>query len=448
MILRSFLSPGDVVMLTAAVRDLQRAFPEEFLTDVRTSASQLWESNPYVTPLDEADPNVRIIDMQYPLIHQSNQRPYHFIHGYVQFLEQQLGVRIPVTEFRGDIHISDLERSWMSQVEETGFRGNFWIIMAGGKYDFTAKWWNPIWYQQIVDHFAGRIQFVQCGEAGHWHPPLKNVINLIGRTDIRQFVRLIYHADGVVCPVTFAMHLAAAVPTKPGKPKNRACVVIAGGREPPQWEAYPHHQYISTNGALDCCQDGGCWKSRCQRVNDGDAKDRELCEHPIAVDQDLSIPKCMHMIRPEDVIRRIEMYYEGGALKYNDEFDSRYSSTAAELFEDNVLARAESQHHRGRLATATHTGTMRNPVCGDQIVLDLRIMEDRVTDAHFDGRGCVLSRASASALCEGIEGKPLSDLRGMTPEDALSLLGVPLTRSRHACALLAFRCLQAAIDAA
>ena len=98
----------------------------------------------------------------------------------------------------------------MSQVEELGFRGRFWIMMAGGKFDFTAKWWNPAWYQRVVDHFRGRIQFVQCGEAQHWHPQLDGVINLVGKTDIRQFVRLMYHADGVVCPVTFAMHLAAA----------------------------------------------------------------------------------------------------------------------------------------------------------------------------------------------------------------------------------------------
>jgi ADP-heptose:LPS heptosyltransferase len=126
-----------------------------------------------------------------------------------------------------------------------------------------------------------------------------------------------HHADGVVSPVTFAMHLAAAVETKPGKPKNRACVVIAGGREPAQWEAYPHHQFLSTNGALACCDQGGCWKSRCQRVGDGDPKDSDLCYYPVSVRPDLVIPKCMDMISPEDVIRRIELYYEGGALSYN-----------------------------------------------------------------------------------------------------------------------------------
>ena len=237
LILKSLLAPGDIVTMTAAVRDLSLAHKNAFKIDVRTSADALWENNPYLTPVSERDQGVEVIDMQYPLIHQSNARPFHFIHGYAQFLESRLKCRIPVTRFQGDIHISDLEKSWMSQVEELGFRGTFWIIIAGGKYDFTAKWWNPRCYQQVVDHFLGRIQFVQCGEAGHWHPPLNNVINFVGKTDLRQFVRLMYHADGVVCPVTFAMHQAAAVETKPDRPQNRACVVIAGGREPTQWEA-------------------------------------------------------------------------------------------------------------------------------------------------------------------------------------------------------------------
>jgi ADP-heptose:LPS heptosyltransferase len=306
-------------MLTASVRDLQLACPGVYEIGVRTSVDAIWEHNPHLTPLSEEDPTVRVLPMHYPLIHHSNRRPYHFIHGYVQYLEQQLDVRIPVTRFHGDVHLSREEKQWISQVEELGHRGPFWIVMAGGKYDFTAKWWNPQCYQAVVDHFLGRIQFVQCGEAGHWHPPLRNVISLVGKTDPRQFIRLMHHAEGVLCPVTYAMHLAAAVETRPGKPPRRACVVVAGGREPPHWEAYPHHQFLSTNGAMPCCADGACWKSRSQPLGDGDAKDRDLCPHPVEVAPALRIARCMHLITPADVIRRIELYYEGGALVLPDD---------------------------------------------------------------------------------------------------------------------------------
>ena len=95
LVLTSFQSPGDVVLLTAAVRDLHVAHPGRFATDVRTSAPELWENNPPITPLDERARDVETIDMHYSLIHESNQRPFHFIRGYSQYLESRLGLRIP-----------------------------------------------------------------------------------------------------------------------------------------------------------------------------------------------------------------------------------------------------------------------------------------------------------------------------------------------------------------
>jgi hypothetical protein len=129
-------------MLTAAVRDLHAANPGQFETDVRTAADALWENNPHLTRLNEGTPGVEVLDMHYPLVHESNRRPYHFIHGYPQFLEQQLGVRVPVTQFRGDIHLNPEEKS-STPLNGHPLPDRFWIIIAGGKYDFTAKWWNP-----------------------------------------------------------------------------------------------------------------------------------------------------------------------------------------------------------------------------------------------------------------------------------------------------------------
>src|SRR5713226_8886717 len=106
LILRTFQSPGDVVMLTAAVRDLHLAHKGTFETDVRTSADAIWLNNPYITRLSEGQPGVEYIEMHYPLIHECNQRPYHFLHGYPQYLEQQRGSKIPLTRFCGDIHLS------------------------------------------------------------------------------------------------------------------------------------------------------------------------------------------------------------------------------------------------------------------------------------------------------------------------------------------------------
>lgn len=314
LILQNGYSPGDVVMMTAAVRDLHLCYPNQFVTDVRTNCPELWENNPYVTPLPEDDPGIKAVDCKYPLIDHSNELPYHCLHGYAHFLNDTLGLAIKPTSFKGDIHLSALEMAWASQVHElTGQDTPFWIIAAGGKYDISIKWWARERYQEVVDHFRGKIQFVQVGEAGHHHPKLEGVIDLRGQTTLRQLVRLVYHSQGILCGVTSLMHLAAAVPVKGNTWTNRPCVVVAGGREPAHWEAYPDHQFIHTNGALRCCSGGGCWRERVIPLGDGDERDApdRLC-----VDVVGRLPRCMHMITAAEVIRRIETYVHGGRIRY------------------------------------------------------------------------------------------------------------------------------------
>jgi ADP-heptose:LPS heptosyltransferase len=314
LILRNFLSPGDLVMLTAAVRDLHRNYPNQFLTDVRTSCPELWENNPYITPLRESERGVREIDCEYPLINHSNEAPYHAIHGFTDFLNARLGLNVRPTAFSGDIHLSADERSWKSSVHELAGRDlPFWIVNAGGKFDFTIKWWDWRRYQQVVDFFRGNILFVQVGEIGHYHPPLKHVVDLRGRTDLRQLIRLVYHSQGVLCGVTALMHLAVAVPTRPDRPTARAAVIIAGGREPTHWAAYPHHQFLHTIGALSCCATGGCWRARTRPLGDGEDADqpRNLCTNVVGV-----LPRCLEMITAAEVVQRIKTYFCGGANAY------------------------------------------------------------------------------------------------------------------------------------
>lgn len=312
LILRNFQSAGDIVMLTAAVRDLHRSHPGEFLTDIRTPFPDLWEFNPHITRLSESDPDVEIVDCHYPLIDQCNNTPCHFLHGFPAYLNETLDLHIRVTDFKGDIHIGEQEREWFRRIAPLDPGGEpFWLLVSGGKKDFTIKWWDHRRYQQVIEHFRGCIKFVQVGEASHVHPSLDGVIDLRGQTTLRQLVRLMYHAQGALTPVSLLMHLAAAVETPPGRPKNRPCVVVAGGREPPHFTAYPHHQFIHTVGALACCAEGGCWKSRTLPLGDGDVNDRP---DALCVDVVGNLPRCMDMVTADEVIRRINLYFEGGAL--------------------------------------------------------------------------------------------------------------------------------------
>jgi len=302
-------------MLTAAVRDLHASYPGQFLTDVRSECPDLWQYNPYLTPLSKEDPTVRVIHCRYPIINYSNERPYHFLHGFIHFLNRELRLSIRLRAIRGDIHLSAEEQQMPSAVAMMlGKELPFWVVSAGGKTDYTVKWWSTERFQAVVDALRGRVLFVQVGLIDHHHPILRDVIDLRGKTSLRELVLLIHHAQGVLSPVTAAMHLAAAIPVKTGAAKRRPCVVVAGGREPPHWESYPNHQFIHTVGMLSCCETGGCWRKRTAPLNDGDKRDlpENLCLQVI----DGALPRCMAMISPDEVVNRIEGYFNGGILRY------------------------------------------------------------------------------------------------------------------------------------
>jgi len=308
LILRNFQSPGDILMLTAALRDLHRCHPDQFQTDVRSSCPDFWLNNPWLTPLDEEADDVEVIDCQYPLIHRSNQEPWHFIHAFMHDLSDKLGVRITPTAFRGDLHLSDEEEAAPGPLaDEFPPELPWWLIDAGGKYDYTIKWWSRRRYQEVVDRLQGRVHFVQIGETGHYHPPLRGVTDLRSRTTLRDLMRLTYHSHGVLCGVTLLMHLGAAFPP-PADRWSRGGVIIAGGREPVHWEAYPGHQFLHTIGMLPCCATGGCWRSRTVPLGDGEPHDEEkhLCKDVVG-----GLPHCMEMISANEVVSQIERWLPG-----------------------------------------------------------------------------------------------------------------------------------------
>ncbi len=348
IILHNGFSPGDIVMMTAAVRDLHRWYPGQFLTDVRTACPELWENNPHITPLEENDPDVAVVECSYPLINRCDWIPYHCLHALTELLSERLQISIKPTDYRGDIHLSELEKSWYSQVYELTQRDiPFWIVAAGGKYDITIKWWATERFQAVVDGLRGKIQFVQVGQNGHHHPKLNGAIDLRGQTTLRELVRLVYHAQGVLCPVTALMHLAAAVETKEGTAPLRPCVVIAGGREPPHWEAYPGHQFIHTIGSLPCCATGGCWRDRVQPLGDGDERDHPDHQCLQAVN---GLPRCMDLINPAEVIRRIELYFAAGSRQSLTGPERRAAGKAVRATATNDFDRQPLNLHSARPA--------------------------------------------------------------------------------------------------
>lgn len=323
VILDSLLSRGlgDYTLMSGAIRDLHHFKPGMFQIAVNTWCPEIFENNPFVTALDKMPEGAKHVAVDVPTNNYSDDCP-HLITLYHRALAKALDLsHIPVARLAGDIRISGDERNWKPDFLDRADQP-YWIVFAGGKGDFETKWWSPASYQAVVDALAGKVKFVQVGGKDHWHTPLKRCINRVGKWSIRDVIRATYRADGILSPISWGMHLAAAVPCPAGKPARRAAVVIAGGREPVPFIQYPAHRVLHTIGQLDCCCRGGCW--RYLVTPKSDRKDSP-CKYPTAMPGVLAA-KCMAMITPQMVADAIAGFYDRGKLIGSLELPDKTSS--------------------------------------------------------------------------------------------------------------------------
>lgn len=132
------------------------------------------------------------------------------------------------------------------------------------------------------------------------------------------------------------------------------------------------------------------------------------------------------------------------------------------LYQEVILQHYRSPRNKGEIEDADASIEMRNPVCGDEITLHLRVREGRIEQARFSGQGCSISQASASMMTELLTGRELSDAKGVSDRftemmhgsaeaardkslgDLRALAGVARFPVRIKCALLAWDALQEA----
>ena len=116
-----------------------------------------------------------------------------------------------------------------------------------------------------------------------------------------------------------------------------------------------------------------------------------------------------------------------------------------ELFRDHILDHYRRPRCHGTLEHADATVEDANPLCGDKLRMDFRFEDGRVAQVRFTGTGCSISQASASLLCEAIEGRTLDEVKALTRQDVLDLLGIDdLGPVRSKCAMLALKTVKAA----
>jgi nitrogen fixation NifU-like protein len=135
-----------------------------------------------------------------------------------------------------------------------------------------------------------------------------------------------------------------------------------------------------------------------------------------------------------------------------------------ELYREIILDHYKQPRNRGELEPHSARVEGNNPLCGDEIQLDVRLNDAQLEDLAFQGRGCSISQASASMMTEAVKAKPLDDvhqlidifkdmMRGQPVDteelgDLEALEGVQKFPVRIKCALLAWTTLEEALKEA
>ena len=139
------------------------------------------------------------------------------------------------------------------------------------------------------------------------------------------------------------------------------------------------------------------------------------------------------------------------------------SSLVDDLYQEVVVEHKRAPRHFGTLEAATHEARGRNPQCGDDVEVQLKLDDGVVRDIRFHGQGCAICMASASMMTEAVLGKDEAAVRELQqhfravltgqaePEEAslgklVSLAGVRRYPSRIKCALLGWHALMHALQ--
>src|SRR6266705_3178720 len=93
------------------------------------------------------------------------------------------------------------------------------------------------------------------------------------------------------------------------------------------------------------------------------------------------------------------------------------------LYQELILDHYRRPRNKGSLEAATHTVSLNNPLCGDEIDLQLRVDGDVIKEARFVGRGCSISQASASMMTQLLKDKPVPQALALAERMSAMLQG-------------------------
>jgi nitrogen fixation protein NifU and related proteins len=116
-----------------------------------------------------------------------------------------------------------------------------------------------------------------------------------------------------------------------------------------------------------------------------------------------------------------------------------------DLYRDYILEHYKRPRNFGELDSPDLEAHEHNPLCGDELGVQIAVADGRIADLRFNGRGCAISQAAASIASEELIGMDLAQAGGLQADWMLDLLGIPVSATRRKCALLSLKAVRHAL---
>ena len=116
------------------------------------------------------------------------------------------------------------------------------------------------------------------------------------------------------------------------------------------------------------------------------------------------------------------------------------------IYKEELMEIFKNPPNKGNIENPDTVSDKTNPLCGDEIHLELKITNGIIEDAKFNGSACSVSVVSSAFLTEEIIGKTVTEAKKIDKDKVLQLLNLNLTTSRVKCATLVLDALKEALE--
>ena len=116
-----------------------------------------------------------------------------------------------------------------------------------------------------------------------------------------------------------------------------------------------------------------------------------------------------------------------------------------ELYRENLMDHYRHPRNHGTLEHPDCEAEGKNPLCGDEVEIDVEVADGKIGAIRFAGNGCAVSQAATSMLTELVEGLPVEEAAALPSQAIIDELGIPLSAMRVKCAVLGLGTLKVAL---